>query len=238
MSDPCFPLSCNMGSSAITLEELSCGKGACACGFVVLREGNVPLGRQQVRRQEKSRTACKSWFPLSTSAFAACHMPCCHSSGFRCSLSSGCTWVRWFCTEQCVWGLFVRLPSNENQLREKGLGQSVNMLRRCSLNLDSVNFEHGIPLCGAESAMLVAPQLSHHPPVLLSCCWWSSATGSTFSTTAEGLEGPWVRSAQQFCTRAPCAWAASHAEGSWTPLSAATPHWALCPEHRVPGYVI
>lgn len=65
MSNPCFSLSCNMGSSAITLEELSCGKGACACGFVVLREGNVPLGRQQVRRQEKSRTACKSWFPLS-----------------------------------------------------------------------------------------------------------------------------------------------------------------------------
>lgn len=77
-------------------------------------------------------------------------------------------WVRWSCTEQHVWGLLVLLPSKENQLGEKGLGQSVDMLRRHSLNLDSVNFECRIPFCVAESALLVAPQVSDCPLVPLS----------------------------------------------------------------------
>lgn len=113
-----------------------------------------------------------------------CHVPCGHSGGFRGLLSSGCTWVRWFWAEQCVWGLLVLLPSNENQLREKGLRQSVDMLRRYFLNLDSVNFEHRIPLCGAESAI---------PQFLCPCGQQQLRTHH--SHHSQGAGGTWAHSA-------------------------------------------
>lgn len=135
--------------------------------------------------------------------------------------------MRWPCTEQRVWGLLVLLPSKENQLGEKGLGQSVDMLRRYSLNLDSVNFEGRIPFCVAESTMLVAPEVSDCPLVPLLLVVISNWTHHFHHT--KRLEGAWACSAQQLCIRAPCA---QGAEGSWSPLST-VPHRAPCPEHRV-----
>lgn len=54
-------------------QELSCGKGGCACVFVGPRDTNIPFRRQ------KSRTACKGWIPLSLQMFLLPVVPCWHS---------------------------------------------------------------------------------------------------------------------------------------------------------------